>query len=247
MNLLQPDRLRALAREHALGTLHGGARRRFERLLHESSAARQELVRWQEHFASLAAVVPPLQPRDQVWAGLQQRLGFAATTPAAAAPSGWRRWLDSRAWGGALAGALAAVVMSTVLLQANPGWIGQEPIRDGLPASYVGLLSNTANQPALLLSSRRQGRVLTAKLLLPLPAQAGRVATLWAFPKDGKPPFKVGSIAATSGSATLPLPQPAEKLFFTVDRLGVSFEPADAEPAAPSGELVLAGPCVKLW
>jgi anti-sigma-K factor RskA len=250
MNLLQPDRLRALSREHALGTLHGGARRRFERLLHESGAARQELARWQEHFAALAAAVPPLQPREQVWAGLQQRLGFAAATPAAAAPAGWRRWLDSRTWGGALAGALAAVVMSTVLLQANPGWIGQEPIRDGLPASYVGLLSNAAQRPALLLSSRRQGRVLTAKLLLPLPAQAGRVATLWAFPKDGKPPFKVGTITATSGSVTLPLPQPAEQLFFTVDRLGVSFEPTGpdgTEPTAPSGELVLAGPCVKLW
>jgi anti-sigma-K factor RskA len=249
MNLLLPERLRALAREHALGTLRGGARRRFERLLHESDAARAELARWQAQFATLAAVVPPLQPREQVWAGLQQRLGFVPPA-ATVATGGWRRWFDRRNWagtlGGALGGALAAVVLSTTLLQANPGWIGSEPVRDALPASYVGLLSNSAGQPALLLSSRRQGRVLTAKLLLPLPAQAGRTATLWAFPKDGAAPFKVG-VLPERGTAALALPQPAEKLFFTVERLGVSFEPAGTEPSAPSAELVLAGPCVKLW
>lgn len=250
MNLLQPERLRALAREHALGTLHGGARRRFERLLHESQAARQELVRWQEHFAVLAAAAPPMQPRQQVWTALEQRLGFKPApvpAPAAAAVTGgWRSWLGARTWGGAIAGALTAVVMSTVLLQANPGWIGAEPVRDGLPASYVGLLSNSAGQPGLLLSSRRHGKVLTAKLLLPLPAPEGRVATLWAFPKGGAAPFKVGTLPA-SGSAALPLPEAAEKLFFPVDRLGVSFEPVGIAPSAPGSELVLAGPCVKLW
>ena len=42
MNLLQAERLRALAREYAMGSLRGGARRRFERLLRESEAARLE-------------------------------------------------------------------------------------------------------------------------------------------------------------------------------------------------------------
>ncbi len=248
MNLLQPQRLSALAREHALGTLKGGARRRFERLLHESAAARQELVRWQERFAVLAAAAPPMQPRQQVWSALEQRLGFKpdAAPGVPAAPAGWRSWFGVRTWSGALAGALAAVVASTVLLQANPGWVGHEPLREELPPSYVGLLSNGAGQPGLLLSSRRHGQVLTAKLLRPLPAPEGRVATLWAFPKDGGAAFKVGTLPA-SGSAALPLPKAAEKLFFSVDRLGVSFEPASAAPAAPGSELVLAGPCVKLW
>lgn len=248
MNLLKPERLQALAREHALGTLHGGARRRFERLLHESAAARQALVRWQEQFAVLAAAAPPMQPRQQVWAALEQRLGFkpAPGGATAAAAAGWRSWFGARTWGGALAGALTAVVVGTALLQANPGWIGHEPLSEGLPPSYVGLLSNSAGQPGLLLSSRRQGRVLTAKLLLPLPAPEGRVATLWAFPKGGGAAFRVGTLPA-SGSAALPLPEAAEKLFFTVDRLGVSFEPTGTAPTAPGSELALAGPCVKLW
>jgi anti-sigma-K factor RskA len=238
MNLLEPRCLQALAREHALGNLRGGARRRFERLLHESAQARAELAAWQERFAVLAAAVPPLQPRESVWQGLQQRLGFApAPRP--------RRWFNLPAWGAALSGALVAVVLSTALLQANPGWIGHEPLREGLPPSYVGLLSTAQGQPALLLSSRRHGTTLSAKLLQPLRPPEGRVAVLWAFPKQGAP-FKVGTLPQ-QGSAVLALPQPAEKLFFTVERLAVSFEPATAVLNAPTAELVWQGPCVKLW
>ena len=39
MNYLQPERLDRLAREYALGTLHGRARSRIERVLRHSAAA----------------------------------------------------------------------------------------------------------------------------------------------------------------------------------------------------------------
>ena len=74
MNLLQPERLERLSREYVLGTLTGRARRRFERLLAEAPLATRVEVRWQQRFDVLAAGVPPVQPRDQVWHGLQQRL-----------------------------------------------------------------------------------------------------------------------------------------------------------------------------
>lgn len=251
MNLLRPETLDALAREHALGTLHGGARRRFERLLRDSATARAALTRWQEHFAVLAAAAPPMQPREAVWRALQQRVGAPMPGPAASptqpgTAAGARRRGVLAALGGALAATLATAVVGTALLRANPGWLGHEKASTGLPASYVGLLSDEAGRPVLLLSARRQGRVLTAKLLQPLPAPAGRQATLWAYPKDGAAPFKVGVLPA-NGSAALALPQPAEPLFFPVDRLGVSFEPEGTEPSVPGAPLVLQGPCVKLW
>ena len=245
MNLLLPERLHALARDYALGSMQGGARRRFERLLHESAAARREVVAWQERFATLAAAVPPITPRDSVWQGIEQRLGLRHNVPAPL--SWWQRWLAPRALGGVLAGALLAMVSGTLVLQANPGWIGHETLRDELPASYVGLLSTAAGQPAVLLSSRRHGRVLTAKLLQPLATPAGREAVLWAYPKGGGAPFRVGTVGVSTGSAQLPLQDTSEKLFFKVDRLGLSFEASGSAPAAPSAEPVLSGPCVKLW
>jgi anti-sigma-K factor RskA len=246
MNLLKPALLQALAREHALGTLQGGARRRFERLLRDSAQARAELARWQEAMATLAAEVPPMQPREQVWQGLTQRLGLLPANPVLAPRPWWRALLSTRVLGGVLAGALVGIVASTALLQANPAWLQHETLREELPPSYVGLLSTAAGQAAVLLSSRRQGRVLTAKMLQPLPAPAGQVALLWAFPKGGAAPFLVG-VVPEKGSGKLPLPDTSEKLFFTVDRLGVSFEARGAPPAAPTNPLVVSGPCVKLW
>jgi anti-sigma-K factor RskA len=254
VNLLAPDRLEALARAYALGTLQGLARRRFERLLQESEAARRATAQWHERFATLAAALPPIEPSETVWRGLEQRLGLASTiaptiarpTAAAREPSWWQRWFGARGLAGALVGAIAGVVLTTALLQTNPGWIGHEPVRDTLPPSYVGLLSDKDGRPAVLLSSRRHGRVLTAKMLQPLAPPPGQAAFLWAFPKDGGAPFLVGRLPA-SGTASLALPDTSEKLFFVVDRLGVTFDADTTTPAAPAGALVVSGPCVKLW
>lgn len=239
MNLLHPPRLDALARDYALGTMAGGARRRFERLLRGSPAAEMAVLAWQQRLGTLAAPVPPLEPREQVWAGLERQL-----FPAAAAPSRepwWRVLFGGRSIGGALAGVLLAVV----LLREQPGWLGLEPVRDALPASYVGLLHDGAGKPVLLASSRRHGTALTVKLLQPLTVPAGRVAVLWALPKDGGAPFAVGTLPG-QGSGTVALAAPAEKLFFHVTRLGVSIEPGPGA-AQPSGAFVLSGDCVKLW
>lgn len=239
MNLLHPPRLDALARDYALGTMAGGARRRFERLLRGSRAAEMAVLAWQQRLGMLAAPVPPLEPREQVWAGLERQL-----FPAAAAPSRepwWRVPFGGRSIGGALAGVLLAVV----LLREQPGWLGLEPVRETLPASYVGLLHDGAGKPVLLASSRRHGTALTVKLLQPLAVPVGQVAVLWALPKEGGAPFAVGTVPG-QGSATVALAAPAEKLFFNVTRLGVSIEHGPGA-AQPSGTFVLSGDCVKLW
>ena len=89
--------------------------------------------------------------------------------------------------------------------------------------------------------------MLTVKLLQPIVVPAGRVAQLWALPKDGSAAFPVGVVPA-SGSGTITLADTSEKLFFNVARLAVSLEPAAAKPGdQPTAEFVLSGHCVKLW
>lgn len=247
MNYLQPERLDRLAREYALGTLHGGARRRFERLLRHSGAAMLAVGVWQERLAALAESVPAMQPSETVWKGLEQRL-FAPSPAVAAAPSRWGwAWLTALLSGRTLGGALAGLLLAVLVLRQQPGLIGAEAQLDGLPASYVGLLTDAAGKPTVLASSRRQGRLLTVKLLQPVAVPAGQVAQLWALPKDGAAPFPVGVVPA-QGSAQIRLADTSEKLFFHVPRLAVSFEPKPAQPGdKPSGEFVLTGNCVKLW
>jgi anti-sigma-K factor RskA len=240
MNTLSPERLERLAREYALGTLAGPARRRFERVLRQTPAAMRAVGAWQERLSGLAGAVPPMQPGDSVWRRLEERL----FVPAQRRPLQWLRdVLSVRALGGALAG----VLLCAVLLRLQPGLIGMEPQSDTLPQSYVGLLTDAAGKPTVLASSRRHGRLMTVKLLQPVDIPAGSVAQLWALPRDGSAAFPVGVVPG-SGSATVALADTSEKLFFKVSRLAVSIEAAPARAGdKPSGDFVLSGHCVKLW
>src|SRR5258706_13281633 len=104
MNYLLPGRLDRLAREYALGTLAGPARRRFERVLRQAPAAMRAVGAWQERLSGLAGAVPSMQPGESVWRRLEERL-FAS---ARAVPRGPLQWLwggmSVRALGGVLAG-----------------------------------------------------------------------------------------------------------------------------------------------
>ncbi|MFI4932491.1 MAG: anti-sigma factor domain-containing protein, partial [Burkholderiales bacterium] len=174
-----------------------------------------------------------------LWLGLQQRL-FATPQHAGL----WQRLqglLAPRVLGGVLAG----VLMAAVALRLQPQWLDLETRGEALPQSYVGLLVSDAGQATLLASSRRHGRTITVKLLQPIDVPAGQVARLWALPRDGAP-FLVGEVPA-KGSATLGLPASAEKLFFSVARLGLTIEPAGGDARTPAGPFVASGHCVKLW
>ncbi len=243
MNYLLPERLERLAREYALGTLAGPARRRFERVLRQTPAALRAVGAWQERLNGLAGAVPSMQPGESVWRRLEERL-FAS---ARAAPRGPLQWLwgvlSVRALGGVLAGAFLCVA----LLRFQPGLIGMEPQSEVLPQSYVGLLTDSAGKPTVLASSKRHGRVMTVKLLQPVAIPAGSVAQLWALPRDGGAAFPVGVVPG-SGTGTVALADTSEKLFYDVSRLAVSIEAAPAKAGdKPSGDFVLSGHCVKLW
>ncbi|WP_280153764.1 anti-sigma factor [Piscinibacter sp. XHJ-5] len=248
MNYLQPERLDRLAREYVLGTLTGAARRRFERLLRQTPAAMLAVSAWQERFSVLAAGVPPLQPREGVWQGLEHRL-FPGARDAAPAPARPLQWLWNLLSAKTLAGALAGVLLCAVVLRVQPGLIGLETQTDALPASYVGLLLDTAGKPSLLANSRRHGRQLTVKVLQPVAVPAGQIAQLWAVTKDGDP-FPVAALPPlpARGSITLTMPDTSEKLFSNVPRLVVTLQAAPAQPGdKPAVDPVLAGHCVKLW
>ena len=240
MNYLLPERLDRLAREYALGTLAGRARRRFERVLQSSAAATMAVRTWQQRLAVLDGANVPLQPPLTNWSAIEKRL--FAPAPAAAAPRGFGQRLAQWLSGRVLAGALACVA----LVRLQPGIADLEPRGDALPASYVGLLLDGAGKPTLVASSRRQGRLLTLKLLQPIAIPDGQVAELWALPKNGAP-FPVGALPAR-GNARIELPDTSEHLFATVGDLGVSYESAPpAAGAKPSVPFVLTGHCVKVW
>jgi anti-sigma-K factor RskA len=68
MNLTQnPELLDRLAASYSLGTLHGGARRRFEQLAREYPQVRAAALLWQGRWSAFSEVQTPVQPDAVVW------------------------------------------------------------------------------------------------------------------------------------------------------------------------------------
>jgi anti-sigma-K factor RskA len=227
MNYLRPQRLDALARAYALGTLAGGARRRFETLMRDSAAVRLSAQIWQQRLSSLEAATPPVAPPLGNWPAIQRRLfadefGQAARHGAAASDNGRSKGGEGRWW----------------------HWLVPGGGRGAVAVS--GLLHDAKGQPTLVANSRRHGTLMTVRLLQPLVVPAGQVARLWALPDNGAPILLAAALPA-KGTTQATLADTSERLFKSVRRLAVSIEPADTAPTAPLAPFVWEGDCVKVW
>ena len=191
---------------------------------------------WQEQLNQLAVSVPPVQPDSAVWRAIQRR-----TTGVA------KRTTSRLAWWMPSLGVAAGALMMVGVVRHEPQWFGIQPASQvAVAAAYVGVLTAPSGAPALLVSSLRQGRVLTLKQLQPLQPPAGYVAQLWALPNNNRAPLRIG-VVPTQVKGTLALADTSEKLFAEVDQLAVSYEPADTPIITKPSAWVLQGLCVKLW
>jgi anti-sigma-K factor RskA len=241
-----------LASTYVLGTLGGGARRRFERLQRDRVDVRLRVNEWETRLGQLAIAVPHRQPSAQLWKAIAARTQpeaptFLSSSKASAPKTGWSGWWKPAGFGvgGLAAGALAA---SLVFFTAPALFTTTDNIamRSGekLPQSYVGVLSDAEGNGKLLISSLRHGKTMTTKVIGAIAAPASGRLVLWALPTNAAP-FVIGDMP-TSGSAVTALPDTSEKLLSKVSKLVVTLE-TTAAPASPSGTVVFSGNCAKLW
>src|SRR6187402_2109660 len=106
MDLMRhPQLADRLAASYALGTLRGGARRRFEALARQSPALRATALAWQERLAAMTELQPEERPSPNVW----KRIAIALRNEAQAHAGAPRPAPRAGFWrGAALAGAFAA-------------------------------------------------------------------------------------------------------------------------------------------
>lgn len=269
MRYTDPALLEHLASQYVLGTLQGGARRRFERLQLDRIDIRMQVATWEMRLGQMAQSIPPQQVSPNLWPAISARTQpfTAQTTPRAGAvspskaqptASGLWGWLKpAGSWwkpagfglGGLTAGLLAATAVfftvPTLFITSD-----QIALRTGekLPQSYVGLLTDAQGNGKLLVSSLRQGKTMTIKVIGPITAPAAGRLVMWAVPSDpakNGPAFILGNVP-TTGSAVSQLPDTSEKLLSKVSKLIVTVE-TEPNPTQPSGTLVYSGNCAKLW
>ena len=190
MNLLNhPEMLDRLAAAYALGTLRGGARRRFEALARRHPAVRARLRAWEERLASLTELQPLAEPDPNVWKRIENLVqaqplpaGVGAGAGAAGAPGaslagsaadavrralGWWR-------GAAVAGALVAVGAGVVGVQLNREVQSQQGQVAQLSADKARLAREAEQMAAEL---RASPRVEYVAVLMDDKAQASMLVT----------------------------------------------------------------------
>jgi len=238
-----PQLVEHLASAYVLGTLAGGARRRFERLRRERADVNLAVAAWEARLGHLAQSVPAIRPPPRVWHAIESR-----TRPASRASGrmAWPAWIKPAGFG--LGGFAAGLVATLAFVIAAPAlFLSADRVAmqsgERLPQSYVGLLTDAKGDGKLLVSSLRHGRTVTVKVIGPIAAPAQGRLVLWALPADGAP-FVLGNVP-TSGSAVSMLPDTSEKLLSKVRKLAVTVETSE-RPAAP-GPVLFSGNCAKLW
>ena len=112
-----PERIEMLAAEYVLGSLHGPARKRFERWIMESAKVREEVWFWEQKLGLLSADVPEVAPPSSAWESIERRLWQNTHEIGKAQPAANDRWFW-RGW--SIVATAAVLVMAFVLVQPSP-------------------------------------------------------------------------------------------------------------------------------
>ena len=225
MRKLHEDLAHRLAAEHALGTLRGRARARFEAIARADPAVEAIRRRWEAELTPLAERVAPIEPPARVWKAIEERIGAAAKPRGAwSSVAFWRSF-------GLIAGGVASVLLAAFLyLSAAPR---SEP-------AYVAVLVSPTDEARMTIT--QQADVLKVHNLRPWKSvsDAGRALELWAVPKEGTP-RSLGIVANEPGDSVIRI-RADDPRVQGIKALALSSEPAGGSPArAPTGPVLCAG------
>jgi len=251
MNVGSNPRLLALLSAcYALGTLRGGARRRFESLAREQASVRASALLWQEWLAGFVELAPTVDPSPVVWTRIRnlvegdiqrERMAFQPSKPSeqAQAPSvapGW--WASLPLWRGAAVLGLCATLLAGFL--ASQWWREAQDIR---PVQYVAVLADEGAAPAVLVTFDPRSRQLTLQRVGSYREAADRSLQLWALP-PGRTPQSLGVLEPSGPGMRLPVDVQSLR---QAPALAISLEPKGGVPGdrGPTGPVLFKGPLVE--
>ncbi|MGS0741933.1 anti-sigma factor [Glaciimonas sp. GG7] len=249
MNILQNQALTdKLAAEYVLGTLRGGARRRFERHLEDSAALRLTVAEWQDRLHPMAQLAPAVKPPNKVWLAIEKRLDLQLIAARKRKANFWLSLRDDLSfWRGlGMVSTTAALILVSLLLTKQLTPIPVAPVTATAAATaYIAMLSDDKATPIAVVTAAQNG-AMVVKVISPQLVADDKSLELWAVPKSGEgPPRSLGLVAA-NGSVTLPLPANATPQ--SIPLLAVTLEPkgGSPDPHGPTGPVVFKGAWVQI-
>src|SRR4051794_29970443 len=113
MNYDRPELQQRLASEYVLGTLHGSARKRFQRLLAKDPKLREAVSFWESELVPMASALSVPAPAGRVWESIAARV--APGSRPAARLGFFERFFGMRALGPLAAGLILGMGVMLVM------------------------------------------------------------------------------------------------------------------------------------
>jgi anti-sigma-K factor RskA len=264
MNILQrPELMDRLAAAYALGTLRGGARRRFEALARQSPTLRVTAQVWQERFMSMTELQQSEAPGPNVWKKIENMVAAearaviaTATDPMAELWKRARNFWRTMALGAAVAavGVLAVTLSLRMQLEDYRTDLAQLSTQGRTLASqnaqlvaqlqaqpdvrYVSVLTDDKATPAMLVTFDPKKQTLTLKRVGGYQEGADKSLQLWAIPPSGAP----RSLGVLGEQPVLKMTA-AEQVVGQSPVMAISLEPRGGVPGegGPTGPVLWKG------
>ena len=248
-----PALMEQLAASYALGTLRGGARRRFETLARDNATLRAAALVWQGRLASVAELQPQVAPSPAVWTRIENLVradkearAMQAARGSAQRATGW--WANLGLWRGAsAAGALAALVAVVVGLNVNSRLSGQvSELSAKLTATpeieYVAVLTDDKAAASLLVTFDPKNKTLVLKRVGGFREQPDKSLELWALPPGVAPK----SLGVLGGDPVVRLTAAGTDMR-QVPTLAITLEPKGGVPpgSGPTGPVLFKGALIE--
>ena len=255
-----PELLDRLAAGYALGTLRGGARRRFETLARDNATIRAAALVWQTRWSGLAELQDAVQPPPAVWtridnlvqAGKADAAMQAARTPAAPPlPQGWKerkmQWRSAALAG--VVGTVAAVVLGLQAQDALRHTTGtqiatlQQQLQAAPQIQYVAVLQDAQSSASMLVTFDPKSNQLVLQRVGGFSEGAEKSLQLWAVQPGGG---GVRSLGVMGHQAVYTLPA-AQADMQGVPALAISLEPLGGVPGegGPTGPVLFKGELIE--
>lgn len=249
--------LERLASGYALGTLRGGARRRFEALARENATVRVAAMVWQERLGAITELQTGVQPSPNVWKRIENALHASRQAVSRSlADTGLLEQLHrtlTRWRAAALAGGLATAAAVLVglnlqhtveqqqgqLLQASAQTAQLlAQLRATPEIQYVAVLADDRHAPAMLVTVDTRNQRLILKRVSGFQEATDKSLQLWAVPPAGTP----RSLGVLGAGRLLRLTA-AERELQATPALAISLEPRGGVPGdrGPTGPVLFQG------
>lgn len=223
-----------LASNYVAGTLRGKARKRMEALMRQDSALTRRVRQWEAKLQPLHQSTPAVAPKKSTWQAISNAINGAADPLITTLMKrlNFYKYLS--------AAALSFALVASVMLSLP----GPVPTPTVAIINYVAVLNSEGEQPSMVVTLTKEGRVLALDVLEKPQLNADQHLQLWAVSREDGSVASLGEVQLEKRVETS-LTKEQWGLITNAEYLLVSAE-TQSGVTAPGSRILAKGLCVKV-